>query len=232
MSRLCCICARAGSKGIKDKNIRPLAGKPLIAHTILQARKSGLFDKIAVSSDGRHILECADEWGADIMVKRPDALADDFAPKIPAIAHCTVEAEERTGMVFDVIVDLAVTSPLRSTDDILGAVELLEMSGAPNVLSATSADDSPYFNIVERDDGGRLSLSKKLPTPVLRRQDAPECYALNGAVYVWTRKSLLSGTNDVVREDSELYIMPPERSFDLDSEFDLKLVKLLMENGH
>ncbi len=230
MTRLCCICARAGSKGVKGKNIRPLAGQPLIAHTIGQARESGLFDTVAVSSDGDHILECAEKLGADILVKRPDNMADDLAPKIPAIVHCAKEAEERTGTVFEVIVDLAVTSPLRSADDIRAAVELLETSGAPNVLSATPAADSPYFNIVERDDKGCLGLSKPLAASVLRRQDAPESYALNGAVYVWTRASLFSQTSDVVREDSELYIMPPERSLDIDSEFDFRLVRLLMEN--
>ena len=231
MKRLCCICARAGSKGVVDKNIRPLAGKPLIAHTIGQARDSRMFDVIAVSSDGERILECAREWEADLVVKRPAELAGDSSAKIPAIVHCAKEAEERTGTIFDIIADLAVTSPLRTVDDIRSALELLESSGAPNVLSAAPAADSPYFNIVERDEENRLHLSKQLDRPVLRRQDAPPCYALNGAVYVWTRQSLFAANEAVVREDSELYMMPPERSLDLDTEIDFQVAQALMEGG-
>jgi len=129
MKRLCTICARGGSKGVKGKNIRPLLGKPLIAHSIEQARKSGLFAAIAVSSDSDIILQIAKEWGVDFLIKRPDELATDHAAKLPVIRHCVAEVERQSGYCFDTIVDLDATSPLRSVEDICSAVALLEEGG-------------------------------------------------------------------------------------------------------
>src|SRR5438045_2301672 len=97
MKRLCTICARGGSKGIKGKNIRALLGKPLIAYSIEQAKMSGLFDAIAVSSDSDAILEAAGKCGADYLIKRPAELATDQAPKVPVIRHCVAEAEKLEG---------------------------------------------------------------------------------------------------------------------------------------
>lgn len=100
--RICTICARGGSKGVVNKNIRPLAGKPLIAHTIERAKASGLFACIAVSSDSPAILEAAATWGADYMIRRPEELATDNAAKIPAIRHCLAEAERLSGLKADI----------------------------------------------------------------------------------------------------------------------------------
>ena len=102
MKRLCTICARAGSKGVRSKNTRLLAGKPLIAHSLAQARSSGLFDAIAVSSDSDHILAIARSYGATCLVRRPEALASDAAAKLPAIAHCLEQAEAQLGTRFDI----------------------------------------------------------------------------------------------------------------------------------
>ena len=228
MKRLATICARGGSKGVADKNIRPLGGRPLIAHTIVQAREAGLFTCVAVSSDSHRILDCGKEWGADLVIKRPADLADDFAPKLPAIRHCATVAEERTGHVFDTIIDLAVTSPLRTTEDIAGAVEMLERDGVANIVSATPARQSPYYNIVEIDETGRVSHSKSPPTPLVRRQDAPPCFDLNGAVYVWTRHALFAADDRVLGPETRLFVMPAERSLDIDTELDFQLAELLM----
>ncbi len=117
--------------------------------------------------------------------------------------------------------------------DIRGAVELLESTGTSNVLSAFPAVDNPYFNIVEVDDNDRLHLSKPLPEPVvLPRQNAPACYTLNGAIYVWTRASLFDPTETVVREESRLFVMPRERSLDIDTGSDFDFARfLLAERG-
>jgi len=228
LPRIATICARAGSKGVPGKNVRTLAGKPLIAHTISQARECGLFDAVAVSSDDGEILKLARDWGASHTVHRPPELAGDHAAKIPAIRHCVREVENQTGLAFDVVADLAVTSPLRSADDIRSAVDLLEKSDAGVVLSAMDAPDSPYFNIVEVDDAGNLGLSKTPPKTVSARQAAPQCYALNGAVYVWSRAALFAASDDVVRPDARLYVMPQERSLDIDSEFDFEIADCLL----
>ena len=105
--------ARGGSKGVKNKNLRLIAGKPLLAHTVLQARASGLFDDIALSSDSDEILRTAAEYGVARLIKRPADLATDTAPKLPVIRHCVEEAERLAGTQYDLVVDLDATSPLR-----------------------------------------------------------------------------------------------------------------------
>jgi len=228
MRRLAVICARGGSKGVKGKNLRPLAGKPLIAHSILQARQSGVFAAVAVSSDSADILETARKWGADHVVQRPHELATDAAPKVPAIRHCAEAAERAAGIAFDVVVDLDATAPLRNLDDIRGVVKLLEDSGAANVVTGMKARRSPYFNLVERDGRGRVHLSKQPARPIARRQDAPECFDLNASVFAWTRQALFSGDDSALGNDTLLYEMPEERSIDIDSETDFRFAEFLM----
>ena len=227
MRRICTICARGGSKGVKNKNIRTLLGKPLIAHSILQAKASGLFDCIAVSSDSDEILATAGKWGADCLIKRPYELATDQAAKIPVIRHCVAEAESILGQTFDVVVDLDATSPLRIPEDIVGSVSLLEERGVYNVITGTPARRSPYFNMVEVDEQGVARLSKKLNTPVFRRQDAPKCYDMNASIYVWRRDTLFS-CHTIFNSDTLLYDMPEERSIDIDSELDFRFVEFIM----
>nr|WP_319488714.1 acylneuraminate cytidylyltransferase family protein [uncultured Caproiciproducens sp.] len=227
MRRLCTICVRAGSKGVPSKNIRSLLGKPLLAYSILQAKQCGLFEAVAVSSDGEAILQAAKEWGADFCIARPLELASDSAPKIPAIRHCLTETEKRAGHEFDVIADLDATSPLRFVSDIAGAVALLEAGGISNVITGAPARHSPYFNLVEVNETGAVQLSKQLAAPIFCRQDSPNCYDLNGSVYVWRRESLLS-CHSAFAKNTQLYVMPPERSADIDSELDFEFVEFLM----
>lgn len=227
MKRICTICARGGSKGVKGKNIRPLLGKPLIAYSIEQARATGLFDVIAVSSDSDLILGAARECGVDYLIKRPDEMATDQAGKMPAIRHCVAEVERLTGETFEIMVDIDATSPLRSIEDIHNAVALLEDSGAGNLITAMPARRSPYFNLVEEDADGGIVLSKPPKTPILRRQDAPKCYDMNASIYVWRREAFFS-KDTVFNSDTKLYVMPEERSIDIDSELDFKFVEFLM----
>lgn len=226
MRRLCTICARGGSKGVKNKNTRALLNIPLIAHSIGQATKSGLFEAIAVSSDSETILEVARQWGADYLIRRPDEFAGDHSPKLPAIVHCVTEAEKLSNVSFDVVVDLDATSPLRSIDDIQSAVGLLEDRGAPNVITASPARRSPYFNMVELDEEGHVRLVKPPTGLVARRQDSPKCYDMNASIYVWRREVLLR-EQGIFLKDTQLYIMPEERSQDIDTELDFEIVELL-----
>ena len=228
LNRLCTICARGGSRGLKDKNIRPLAGLPLIVHTLNHAYNSEAFDAIAVSSDSDEILSIARGWGCDLLIKRPAHLASDFAPKIDTIRHCVKEVINLTKTNFDVIVDLDVTSPLRVLVDIMNVLELLENTGTSNVLSAMPSRRSPYFNILERDRSGLLFLSKKLPKPIHRRQDSPECYDLNASIYGWKVEALFE-VESLINENTQLYIMPESRSIDIDTELDFEFVKFLLE---
>lgn len=227
MKILCTVCARGGSKGVPDKNIRPLLGKPVIAWTIEQALAARRFDVIAVSSDSQAILDAAKAAGATFLVKRPYALASDTAGKIPAIRHCVTAAEAAHGATFDVVVDLDCTSPLRTPDDITAAIDLLKARKAPNVITAMPARRSPYFNLVETDAEGRVRLAKSLAAPVLRRQDAPPCYDMNASIYVWRRAALFEEP-PIFKPATALYVMPEERSIDIDSELDFKMVEMIL----
>jgi len=227
MSRICSVCARGGSKGVRNKNTRELAGRPLIAHTLEQARSTGLFKLIAVSSDSAEILDLARTHGADLAVERPPELASDTAAKIPAIRHCVEAAEKAADERFDVVVDLDVTSPLRVPDDIRNAVELLESQQVSNVITAAPARRSPYFNLVELGEDGVVRLSKAFGKPIVRRQDSPPCFDMNASIYVWRREALFNH-DTVFLPDTRLLVMPEERSVDIDSELDFEVVELLM----
>ena len=227
MSLLCTICARGGSKGVQGKNLKPLLGKPLIAHSIAQAKESGLFAALAVSSDSEEILNIAKRNGADVLIRRPDEMATDTAPKLPAIRHCFEAAERERGQVFPIFVDLDATSPLRLPEDIAGAIRLLETTGASSVITGTPARHSPYFNLVEQDDRGVPHVCKELKSPLARRQDAPRCFDMNASIYVWRREAFLA-TPAVFYDDTRLYEMPEERSIDIDSALDWDVVQFLM----
>lgn len=229
MNRICTICARSGSKGVENKNIKLLAGKPLIAHSIEQAKQSKLFKVIAVSSDSDEILHIAKKFGADIVIKRPDELATDSAAKLPVIQQCVVEVENKLNENFDIVVDLDATSPLRVKEDIESAVAIYEKDEeADNLITGTPARRSPYFNLVEVKSDGSTVLSKKLERPVVRRQDAPKCYDMNASIYVW-RKEKLMGSESVFQKKTLLYVMPEERSIDIDSPLDFEFVSYLLE---
>jgi CMP-N,N'-diacetyllegionaminic acid synthase len=203
MRSLCTICARGGSKGLVGKNARDLLGKPLLAWTIDQARQTGLFEAIAFSSDSEQLLQAALKAGADIAVKRPFVMATDTAPKLPAIRHCLEES------------------------DIAGAVEMLERTGARNVITGAPARRSPYFNLVEARADGSIALSKTMNPPVVRRQDAPRCFDMNASIYAWRVASFLENPS-VFYPDTQLFEMPEDRSIDIDSDLDFTLVELLL----
>jgi len=227
MKRICTICARAGSKGVRGKNLRLLSGLPLLAHSVRQAVASGLFDVIAVSSDSQEILQVAKEYGASLLVNRPDEMATDAAAKLPVIRHCVAEAERMLGVTFDTCIDLDATSPLRDVEDIRSVVQMLEISGVSNVITAMPARRSPYFNMVELGENGAVRLAKQTSSPVVRRQDAPACFDMNASIYAWTREVLMTAPG-IFNHDTRLHEMPEERSIDIDSEIDFMLVELLM----
>ena len=227
MTMICTICARGGSKGLVGKNIRELLGKPLLVWSIEQARQTGLFGAIAFSSDSDALLEIAIGAGADIAVKRPDSMASDTAPKLPAIRHCLEQAILQTGSTPDIFVDLDVTSPLRLPSDIVGALRLLQQSGARNVITGAPARRSPYFNLVEARADGTIGLSKTVDPPIVRRQDAPRCFDMNASIYAWRVAPFLDNPA-VFYPDTRLFEMPEERSIDIDSEIDFTMVDLLL----
>ena len=141
--RLCTITVRGGSKGVPGKNWRELQGLPLYAHSLRHAADSGLFDRITVTTDAKEILDHAMEFGATDVVERPAELAADTAGKVPAIVHAVLETERRHNEVYDTVVDLDATSPLRKAADVIGAVRLLESTGAESVITARKRTARP-----------------------------------------------------------------------------------------
>jgi len=229
MKRLCSVCARGGSKGVPNKNLRPLAGRPLIAHTVMQAAATGLFDEIAVSSDSEAILKAALEAGASRAILRPAELASDTVDKSPAIVHCGQEVERLTGLRFDSFFDLDATAPLRTPEHIREAVALLEDSKATNIYSVCPARRSPYFNLVETGPDGVPRLCKPMDPPIVRRQDAPPTFDMNASIYGWSRAAFFEAGAPVHMDGTRLYVMPDWTLFDIDSEFDFEIVEILME---
>lgn len=225
--RICTITVRAGSKGVPGKNLRVVAGRPLFGHSVAQAVATGLFDEVVVSSDSEEILALAPTFGATGVVRRPAEMATDTAGKVPAIAHAVRSTEERTGQLYEVCVDLDATSPLRTVEDIRAAVEMFEAGEVESLITGAEARRNPYFNLVEEQPDGTVAVSKKPDDAVLRRQDAPRCFDMNGSIYVWRRESLLED-QVVFFPSTILYEMPSDRSIDVDSEFDFRVVEWLM----
>lgn len=221
MTTICTICARGGSVGVPRKNVRSLHGKPLIGWTIEQALAVPAIDGVYVSTDDDEIAEVARRFGATVPYRRPAALAGSDAGKLPVIAHL-IEHLESTGLAIDRIVDLDPTSPLRSLDDIDGAMTMLDPN-TDTVITGYASDKNPYFNMVEEKRDGLYGLV--VASDVVSRQTAPPVFSMNGSVYVWHRQTFGNG---LWNGRTRLYEMPRTRSIDVDSELDFRLVELLM----
>lgn len=223
--RICTICARGGSKGLPSKNTKFLLGEPLISWSISQAKQTGLFDYIAVSSDSKEIIGTGWTAGANFFIDRPKELATDEIGKIPVIVHAVESVEREINLKFDTIVDLDVTSPLRIPEDIIEAVRMQEDSKCSNVITGTPAHRSPAFNMVQvRNNVAELVIQSS----VVRRQDSPEYFDLNASIYVWNRDKFMDDPK-LFYTDTKLYIMPPERSVDVDSQLDFDIVEMILK---
>lgn len=229
MRILAIICARGGSKGVPNKNIRLLNGKPLIAYTIECAKKYTKFDRIIVSTDSPKIAEVAKQYGADVPFLRPKELATDTSPKIPVLQHAVRYLEQEENDRYDLIVDLDPTSPLRTVEDIENCVNKMIEKNPNVVFSVTPAHKNPYFNMVEEKDG-KVFLCKKLDRPITRRQDAPTVYAMNASIYVY-KKDFLLNTDSVFSNNTMAVVMPEERSIDIDRPIDFEFVEFLMKRN-
>ena len=222
------IAARGGSKGVPNKNVRLLRGKPLIHHTIEQLLENEYIADIVVSSDSDLILEKASLYPVHC-VKRPIEMASDTAAKHPGIIHAVSAIEEKLGIEFDAIMDFDATSPLRNQEDINAVIKLLEQD-VTNIITGNPSHRSPYFNMVELNKEGVAGLVKPLANRVVRRQDAPICYDMNASIYAWKRANFFT-SNPLFQEKTRLYVMPVERSIDIDTELDFRFVEFLMEHN-
>lgn len=224
---LCTICARGGSKGVKNKNIKLINGKPLIAYSIEQAKACGLFEHIVVSTDSDDIARISKEYGAEVFFKRSAEMSDDTAGKLDVIRDAFKRSEEHYEKKYDYLIDLDATAPLRAVDDVTQSFQQFINNNNDNLITAMFSRRSPYFNMVEVGIDGKVKLSKKLGNNIRRRQDTPKSYDMNASIYIWKRDVILN-EHTLFLQNTGLYVMPEERSIDIDSELDLKFVTFLM----
>ncbi len=223
--------ARSGSKGIKDKNIVEIGGKPLIAYTIEAAKRSKYLDRLIVSTDSPRYAEVAQQWGAEVPFLRPAELATDTAPEMLTTLHLMewVEKEclNHEKQPFDLIFRLQCTTPLRSTEDIDDAIEELLARDANSIIGVTEAPVSPlWMNTLPEDKSMKYFIPKHLLKK--NRQELPVYYQLNGTIFV-ARWDFIKKQQVWHGEKSYALIIPRERAVDIDDEIDLALATVLLE---
>jgi len=228
MEILAIIPARKGSKGIINKNIKKINGKPLISYSIEAALNSKYINKVAVSTDSDEILEIADSYNVE-SINRPQNLAQDDSTTIDAIKHTLNTLKESKNYFPEVLILLQPTSPLRDSNDIDEAMKMfLEDEDTDSIISIAKFIHDPLWSFKIEDE----YLSPYFDGEFLnkRRQELPQLYLPNGAIYIIKTKKLLE-KNSFILEKSKAYLMKREKSFDIDTELDLKLVKCLMNDN-
>jgi len=219
---LATICARGGSKGVRNKNIRLLNGKPVIVYSLENVKNSNVIDEYIVSTESEEIIQVVKDAGFDIRFKRPSELAGDKISRIDAIRHAVKWFEQHNNKVFDVIVDIGVATPLKNSEDLDNSVKLLIDSNAGNVFSVCHSVRNPYYNMVEVIDS-KVRRVKELGV-ITDRRDAPDVYDMNDAYNVW-KHDVLFAENCQFNENTSVYVMPRERSIDLDEEEDFLIAE-------
>ena len=231
MNILITICARGGSKGIPGKNIKLVGNRPLLAYTADIARKfADKHDaKVILSSDSAEILNVGRDCGLDSEYTRPDYLANDTCGKPDAIKDALVWAEKKYDTVIDYIIDLDVTSPIRTLTDVENCLALLDGDkDALTVFSVNPCARNPYFNMVEQGPDGyyKVVLGGRYTT----RQSAPKVYDMNASIYVYRRDALMCDNPRAVTPKSLVYVMD-HICFDLDEPADYDYLSYLIDTG-
>lgn len=226
MNSIAIIPARSGSKGLPDKNILPLNGKPLLAWSIDAAKQSGMFNTIYVSTDSEEYAEIARKYGADVPFLRSAENASDTASSISVVCEC-LNKYGQLGQFYDTLMVLQPTSPLRTAEDIQGAYQVLRKKDAMAVVSVCKAEHSPLWcNTLPADncmDGFLAPQSRQ------SRQSLPQYYRLNGAIYLCAAEKYLQDNGLIYDAACYAYVMPPERSVDIDGAADFAFAEYLLQ---
>ncbi|MGC9337718.1 MAG: cytidylyltransferase domain-containing protein [Candidatus Cloacimonadia bacterium] len=223
---LAIIPARGGSKGLPNKNIKPLAGKPLIAYTIESALSSSKVDRLIVSTDDEKIAEVAVNYGAEIPFMRPSELAQDSSKAIDVYIYTLKRLNSLGPIQYDDFLVLQPTSPLRTSSDIDSGVEIFYTKEADSVISVTKAPHPPIW-AKKIDENGTLSEYFNIDTSTKNRQDFEQAYIPNGAVFI-LKLSLIEKSRTYYFNKTYAYEMPMERSVDIDNQIDFELADFLI----
>ena len=229
------ITARGGSKGIPGKNLKLLAGKPLLAYTIDTARRSGALDRVILSTEDEAIATAGRDLGCDVPFIRPLDLAQDDTPHLPVIQHATRWMQERVNYRPDAVMILQPTSPLRTGDDITAAVDLLERSGADSVLSVNEVPVHAHpMRTLRLDEAGHAVLfvsGEPVRKRINRRQDLPPAWVMNGAIYACRTRVLFAAEPSLYGNRVVAYRMPVARSISIDDLEDWAAAERAIHHG-
>lgn len=220
------ITARGGSKGVPKKNIKLLNGKPVIAYTIVESIKSNFIKQTYVTTEDKEIANISQEYGAKV-INRPKKLAQDNSTSVDVVLH-SMNYLEKNGGLPDFFVLLQPTSPLRTKEDIENAIILFIENECDALISVSPLDHSSMMSFKIQNNFLTPNCDEKFLNK--RRQDLPEFYCPNGAIYITTPDSLRKNKTFSPKQTIP-YIMPQERSVDLDTEFDFKLAEFLLKEG-
>ncbi|HAD48652.1 MAG: CMP-N-acetlyneuraminic acid synthetase [Idiomarinaceae bacterium] len=226
MTTVAIIPARGGSKRLPGKNIKLLAGKPLIAWTIEAAIESNCFDQVVVSTENNEIAELAKQYGAEVPCLRPGSLATDETPTGPVLEHMIKVVEENANLNVGSVCLLQPTSPLRTVQNIIESKKLFDNKSADAVVSVVESDSKPAItNYLTKN----LSL-KGFLTAINRTQEADTLYQLNGAIY-WVKRELVEDLLKIYQSDKSFaYLMSRENSVDIDTDFDFAWAEFLLQS--
>lgn len=221
------IFARGGSKGLPNKNIAELGGKPLIGWAIQQALECSFIDEVIVSTDSEQIAEIASGFGARVPYIRPKELALDSTPEILAWKHALKEYERENGCLPKKFVTLPTTSPLRRIADIEKANELFDAGGHDGLVAVSRSDKNPWFNLVQIDDNQYVRVVIRPREKIFRRQDAPEVFTISTSVF-FADVGWLLGVDSFYAGRIYGYEIDPKTAIDIDSDIDLKICEQML----
>jgi N-acylneuraminate cytidylyltransferase len=225
------ICARGGSKGLPGKNIRLLAGRPLIAWAINQARAVKQIGRIIVSTDSEDIARAARDAGAEVPFMRPAELAQDHSPEWLVWRHALTYLKQSEGAYPDALIVVPATAPLRAVPDLERCLAEYEKGEVDMVITVTDAHRSPYFNMVRTHDDGSVGLVIPPTSTVVRRQDAPTVYDMTTVAYV-AKPEFVMTRNGIFEGKVRSVHVPVERALDIDTPLDFSIAECLIQNTH
>jgi len=229
MKAVAFIFARGGSKGLPGKNIRPLAGKPLIAWSIEQARAVQRIERVIVSTDSQKIADVARQYGAEVPFIRPRVLSSDTSPEWFAWRHALNYMHETEGNMPDVMISIPTTAPLRLPLDLENCLDEYEKGNVDVVITVTDAQRSPYFNMVRKNADGTVGLVIPPQTKVIRRQDVPTIYDMTTVAYVASPAFVMAHQSAFEGRVRSVHV-PVERAIDIDTLMDFRIAEIFYAN--